>query len=480
MSSRNALLYGRLSLEKADESGEKDGGNVTRQLELARAHAGKFGWSVSGEFRDDSISAAGKKDRAGFNGLIEALERGDGDVVVCRSLDRLARNRADMSRFFEVAQEHGVLIATYTGESYAMDSASGILLAEIMSAVARAENDTKSERSREAHDRRREAGKPWGPHRPFGISKDGKVIPAEAKLINTAVEEILEGRSMRSITEQWTAEGVKTRRGGDWRQSTLSNYLRNPSIAGLMSDGKTEGKWEAVVPRKTWEYLRVFLNDPARGFKVNNRGRGTSERLLAGLAEDEMGRVIGTGKSSNGGYATYRTRTRNDAKAPRKVTRKAEICDEAVIKETLWYLSGPLGKKVAYKSEQEADKIEEIRGELASISTERDELGAAVAAGDLSVADMTAITKGYAARESSLKAELGKVRTSTLFEGLDLWSKNRTLNALVKNDYYGMRDWWNGLPLTHQRAVLKSLYSNIVIMNGNDVPVRCILREDLG
>lgn len=479
MSSRNALLYGRLSLERADEDGTKDGGNVSRQLQLAKAHAEKMGWTVAGSFRDDSISAAGKKDRAGFNSLIEAIEHGDGDVVVTRSLDRISRNRADTSRFFEVAQKHGVLIATYTGESYAMDSASGILLAEIMSAVARAENDTKSERSREAHMRRREAGKPWGPNRPFGLDKDGKVISEEAAIINTAVEEVLEGRSLRSITEEWTKRGIKTRRGGDWRQSSLSNYLRNPAITGLMSDRTTEGAWEAVVPRKTWEYLQVFLSDPSRGFKVNRRGRGTSERLLAGLAIDGQGRVIGTGKSSNGGYPVYRTRTRNDAKAPGKVTRKAEDCDEAVIKETLWHLSGPLGKKVAYKTEQDADRVEQIRGQLADIASERDKLGEAVASGDLSVADMTAITKGYAARESELKAELGRVRTSSLFEGLDLWDKNRTLNALVKNDYYGMRSWWDGLPLTHQRAVLKSLFSHIVIQNGRGVAARCILRDDL-
>lgn len=478
-SRKTCLSYARLSFERGDEQGAKDGANVTHQLKLAREHAEKRGWSLIAEHRDDATSAYKKTDRKGFRALIEDIKADKADAVILRDIDRATRNRADTGEFLDACKEHDVLISTYFGQDYDLNSPAGMLLAEIISSVSRMESDQKAARQREMHKRRKAAGKMWGPVAPYGLTRDGKVIPEQAARINKAIDEILDGRSMRSITEEWTREGVKTSRGGDWRQSTLSNYLRSPSITGLMSDRTTEASWEKVVERGTWELLQAFLDDPSRKFgEQKYRGRGRSERLLAGLAVDEQDRIVGTGKSSNGGYTVYRTRTRNDAAAPKKVSRKAEDCDEKVISEVLTILTSPLLDKIVYKSGDERESIDRLRGELAKVARTREELAQSVAEGEMSLTDMRAVSKALEGKEDTLRADLAKINRTNLFDGLDLWGKNLTA-AAMKYDDHGLRAWWDGMNVNQQRAILQKIFSKIVIMNGRGVPVRCIIRDDL-
>lgn len=469
---RSALLYARLSLARTDENGVADDGNVQNQLKLSREHAERMGWTVAGEFVDNSVSAAGKKDRAGFNSLIEAMERGDGDVVISRSLDRISRNRLDTERFFSVAEEKGVLISLYVGgESFNMKSSSGRLLADIMSSVARAENAQKSERAKEAHVRRRAEGKPWGPYRIFGLNKDGSLNEDEAPRVRDAIDAVMDGTSIRSIMEAWNSEGVTTTRGGVWRQSTFSNYLRNPRIAGLMPDGITPIKdHAAIIDPRVFASLQVYLDDPSRSFGQQQRnGRGRSERLLAGVAVDPEGRVVGTGKSSNGGYTVYRTRVADDRSAPGKITRKAEQCDEEIINEVLSLISSPMLNVVEGQSAADREKLAETHGKLAELAQERTELAEA----GLGVSAYAAYSKTLDKRELELKSELGEVKRSGRYEGLDLEQMPYSRNKET------LRAWWDALTVAEQRAELDRWFESITILPGRGRGTQSIIRQSI-
>lgn len=469
---RNCLLYARLSLARTDENGMEDDGNVQNQLKLARAHAERMGWHVAGEYVDNSVSAAGKKDRAGFNSLIAAMENGEGDVVVSRSLDRISRNRRDTERFFSVAEDKGVLISLYVGgESFNMKSSSGRLLADIMSSVARAENSTKSERSKEAHVRRREEGKPWGPYRIFGLNDDGSLNESEAELVRKAIDDVMDGASIRSIMESWDKAGITTTRGGRWRQSTFSNFIRNPRIAGLMPDGVTPIKnHSAIIDPRVFAGLQVYLSDPSRSFGHQQRnGRGRSERLLAGVAVDPEGRTVGTGKSSNGGYTVYRTRVIDDRSAPGKITRKAETCDEEIINEVLSLISSPMMNIVEGQSAQDREKLAEVHGQLAELAQERQELAEA----GLSVAAYGAMSKAQDKRELELKGKLGEVKRSGRYADLNLEQMPYSRNKET------LRAWWDGLSVQEQRAELDRWFESITILPGRGRGTHSVIRQSI-
>jgi site-specific DNA recombinase len=79
-------VYGRLS--ETYDAAE----SVPTQLARGGAHAERRGWAVAAQFKDDGYSAFKEITRDGFGDLIEAIERGQIDVVIVRDIDRLTRN----------------------------------------------------------------------------------------------------------------------------------------------------------------------------------------------------------------------------------------------------------------------------------------------------------------------------------------------------------------------------------------------------
>src|SRR4051812_12267006 len=94
-----AVVYCRVSLDKTGQ-----GLAVDRQREDCVALASVKGWTVVDTFTDNSVSAAGKKKRPGFDAALDALDLGHADVLVAWSLDRLTRNGRDRLRLVEVGQ----------------------------------------------------------------------------------------------------------------------------------------------------------------------------------------------------------------------------------------------------------------------------------------------------------------------------------------------------------------------------------------
>jgi site-specific DNA recombinase len=89
-----AALYARYSSDLQDER------SIGDQLALAREYAERQGWTVVREFSDAAISGASRHNRPGLADLMAAAEAGTVDVVVTESLDRIARNLADMAAIF--------------------------------------------------------------------------------------------------------------------------------------------------------------------------------------------------------------------------------------------------------------------------------------------------------------------------------------------------------------------------------------------
>jgi site-specific DNA recombinase len=86
-----AAGYFRIS---EDVTGEAAG--VSRQREDVVALIERRGWTrVEEEFSDNDTSAAGKVARPGFLALLAAIGRGEIDVVVAWSLDRIVRTARD-------------------------------------------------------------------------------------------------------------------------------------------------------------------------------------------------------------------------------------------------------------------------------------------------------------------------------------------------------------------------------------------------
>ncbi|MCH8992263.1 MAG: recombinase family protein [Acidobacteria bacterium] len=250
-----AAIYCRISLDK---TGERLG--VARQEALCRKLAADKGWPVAEVYVDGSTSAYNGAVRPAYRRMIDDLEAGRRDAVICVDLDRLTRRLVELEEFILLADRLGIGLANVSGDTD-LSSVDGRLTARIMGAVARQESERKGERvAREAEQAARR-GIPRGSRRPFGWEDDKTTIrPAEADLIREAARRVGAGETVASVARDWNQRGIaspqKARYG--WSATTLAGVLRNPRLAGLRAykgEIVAEGQWEPILDRAQWETL---------------------------------------------------------------------------------------------------------------------------------------------------------------------------------------------------------------------------------
>lgn len=283
-----AAVYLRIS---DDKTGEELG--VTRQREDCLKLCEQRGWVVAEVYVDNDISASGKVRRPRFDAMLQAVERGEVEIVVSWALDRLTRNRRDQVRIVETCEPRRVVLALVRGSDIDMSTPSGRFTADMLASVARHEIEQKGDRQRRAAQQAAERGQPAGGPVPFGFSADRiHHHPEQAAAIRDACGAVLAGASLAGIARQWNRVGltsgkIRTGRGragqpSAWSAETVRRALLRPGNCGLRSyRGEIigTGSWEPIVPEDVWRAVHALLTSPSR------RGRPPSPRhLLSGVA----------------------------------------------------------------------------------------------------------------------------------------------------------------------------------------------------
>lgn len=279
------VSYARISAEtRRDEHGVQD------QHRLNRETAERHGWTVVHEYTDNDKSAA-KADvvRDDFEAMLRALRAGElpngtavqGVVIVAE--DRLARRPGDYERFVEaITYQDGRVFADARGtkDLYSEDTESMGLFGAVISKM---EVRKMQRRMRRSHRTRAEQGLPVGGTRPFGWKPDRLTLdPQEAPLVRQAVLDLIAGRSLHSITNQWRREGAKTSLGNEWTSASLKITVQNPRICGwreingeLVRDtagNPVVGQWEPIVTPEQWMAVKNIF-DARRGHYIHRDGR---------------------------------------------------------------------------------------------------------------------------------------------------------------------------------------------------------------
>ena len=81
-----AVLYARVSGDDHDEASKLDA-----QIAMCREYAGKQGYTILHEFQEDKYSSGADLDLPHLNEALDLARDGAFDILVCRELDRLAR-----------------------------------------------------------------------------------------------------------------------------------------------------------------------------------------------------------------------------------------------------------------------------------------------------------------------------------------------------------------------------------------------------
>ncbi|GAA5119235.1 recombinase family protein [Haloechinothrix salitolerans] len=232
------------------------------QEKAGRDHCARKGYTVVKVAEPDSGLSASRVEytqRPGVVEAIEAVERGDADVIVVYLYSRISRERFDQAVINRRIERAGGALESVTqgDDPFARD------IHQVIDAEFSRE---KSRTWKSVQARRRELGLTHGGPVPFGYRRAAardqphEPDPITAPVVDGLYRRYIAGRGPQSLAEWLNERGHRTPRGRPFGQSTVTRLLANAYYAGYVRDGAGDwkrGAHEPILSEATWrDYLR--------------------------------------------------------------------------------------------------------------------------------------------------------------------------------------------------------------------------------
>ncbi|WP_099222585.1 recombinase family protein [Mycobacterium persicum] len=409
-----AACYCRISSDPKDK---REG--VDRQREDTTALCEVKGWTPAGFYIDNDRSASNGKHRPEWDRLLADVKAGKIDAIAAWDQDRGWRMMHELEELRKFFTELGrpIPLATTGQGDIDLYSPTGVLAAQIKTAVSEHEIAMMKVRQRRAARQKAESGRPqWRKAFGFLDTPDGPVPdPRTAPLVKQAYAALLAGASLKDIAKLFNDAGAHGLNGKPWSQSTVSLFLRAPRNAGLRShNGQIicTGTWKPLVDEHTWRKTQYVLNAPGRA-----PGRKSVKRhLLTG--------VLQCGKPGCGGYLsgmqTADKRIVYACKSCRGVSIRAEFVEPLLYRMVSDRLAMDDAVDLLKAEIHDEAEAEAIRLQLETHYAELDNIGAERGEGLLTGKQAKIATDIVTAKIAALQARQQDQERLRVFEGLPL------------------------------------------------------------
>ena len=250
---------------------------------------------------DDGGFSGGNLDRPALRQLLEAVDRGEIDVVVVYKVDRLTRSLADFAKIVERFDERNVSFVSVT-QQFNTTSSMGRLTLNVLLSFAQFEREVTAERIRDKIAASKKKGMWMGGPSPLGydiIDKNLVVNSAEAETVRTLFRLYQEFGTVRNLLREANRLGIVTKHraakdgsvtgGKPFTRGNLYQLLGNPLYAGRVRHKGNDypGQHDAIIDDEMWQAAQQQLSGnrtPRRTYR-----NATSPSLLTGLLFDETG-----------------------------------------------------------------------------------------------------------------------------------------------------------------------------------------------
>ena len=255
----NYILYCRKSTDTED----KQIHSLDSQENELREVAKKNNLNIVKVFKE-SMSAK-ESGRPIFNEMMDIIEKGKADGILCWKLDRLARNFIDGGKIIDLLQKSIIKeIRTYTSTHLPNDN---VLLLAVNFGMANQYIRDLSENVKRGNRAKLEKGG-WPNYAPVGYlnNKADKTIKVDEKRKHHVQKAFnlyaTGGYSLGEIKDTLYKDGFKTRRGKKYSKSSIHRMLQNSFYCGLMEKyGKTyKGNHEPLISFSKFEKVKEVLN----------------------------------------------------------------------------------------------------------------------------------------------------------------------------------------------------------------------------
>ncbi len=249
-------------------------------------------WEYAGVYADEGLTGT-KENRPEFQRLLADCRAGKIDMVIVKSISRLARNTVTMLATVRELKRLGIDVLFEKENIHSM-SGDGELMLSILASFAQEESLSVSENCKWRIRKNFAAGES-NSFLMYGYrvrSGEYEIIPEEGEIVRQIFEWYLDGTGTGHIAIMLNAKQVKPCRGTSWNRTTIMSILRNEKYTGNMLLQKTfisdhltkakkmnrgelpqyyvEGSHEAIIDQATFDRVQEELKRRAELYETRN------------------------------------------------------------------------------------------------------------------------------------------------------------------------------------------------------------------
>lgn len=204
-----AVIYARYSSDNQREE------SIEGQIRECTAFAEKNDITVLKHYIDRAYSAR-TDHRPAFQEMIKDSDKHLFDMVIVWKLDRFSRDRYDSAHYKHILKKNGVKVIS--AKEHISEGPEGIILEAMLEGYAEFYSAELSEKIHRGQKENALKGKNNGGGVPLGYLLDKKaqklaIDPTTAPLVVEVFEKYADGKSVRSIVEDFNTRGLKTKKG---------------------------------------------------------------------------------------------------------------------------------------------------------------------------------------------------------------------------------------------------------------------------
>ena len=485
----NVATYARVSSDKQDVDL-----SISAQLKALRDYAARNEHIVVKEYIDEAESGR-SIDRPGFKEMIAAARHKPApfDQILVWKMSRFARNREDSIIYKSLLRKQGVQVISINEP--VEDTPSGRLLEGIIEVIDEFYSASLSQDVVRGMRENASRGFFTGGTTPYGYRtlrvQDGEIQrsklvpdPVEAPVVERMYKECLLGKGLQEIAITLNSEGLKTRFGKAWSNTTVHNVLRNEAYTGalvwdrqgnrrirggdVLPAVRVEGAWPAIVSQEAFDQARTTLS--ARAPRVTHPRVVHSEYLLSGVARCKTCKSALIGHAAKSGKFFYytcgnaRRRGRDVCKTPLLPKAKIEsfVIDRIkryiLTEENLVELVKLTNEELAQTCDDEREKLKFIEAQIGDVEGRLGKLYDALETGEFRGGELAPRIKSLLGKRDDLLQAKASAEAALQYHTIEL-ADPKVVRAYVQD----LRDLLEDSGVATQKAFLRSFVEEIEV-----------------
>lgn len=250
-------IYVRVSTDRDEQVS-----SVENQIDICRnwLERNGFKWDEKGVFKDEGISGTLFVDRPAIQLLLQKAKAKEIDMVVFKSISRLARDLKDSLEIREVFLAHNVRIISVEEGYDSVKAGKNDMAFELWSLFSAQYSRTLSSSITAALAVKVRRGEHIGKV-PYGYNRENQKLvihDEEAEVVRKIYSWYTNGWGYKKITNELNELGVKSKTKRNWQMTSVQRILRNPIYKGTFilnqyTSVKVSGKKKQIRnPKEKW------------------------------------------------------------------------------------------------------------------------------------------------------------------------------------------------------------------------------------